>query len=168
MINGLYNLPKGGLRGRPPLELLCQIGYVMIVPFSMYLNQTAAVPWQTYFYLLLFTWQSHLIGEVMDIEPDRQSGRKTTATVLGIKNTKLVIIGIVLLEVFLLFHVFKTYIFGGMLAIGLVWLLLDLFLIYKSKNYSVGQMKLFGMLSNFVALASMGYVWYSGCLLQIP
>ena len=168
VINGLYNLPEGGLRGRPPLELLCQIGYVMIVPFSMYLNETTEVPWQTYFYLLLFAWQSHLIGEVMDIEPDRQSGRKTTATILGMKNTKLVIIAIVLVEVFLLFYVFKTYIFGGMLAIGLLWLLLDLFLIYKTKTYSVGQMKLFGLVSNLVALASMGYVWYSGCLLQIP
>ena len=136
IINGLYNLPKNGLRSRPPLELLCQIGYVLIVPFSMFLNQTAEIPWQTYFYLLLFAWQSHLIGEVMDIEPDRASGRKTTATVVGIKATKLIIIGIVVLEVFLLFTVFKTYIFGGMLALGLIWLLLDLFLIYKTETYT--------------------------------
>ena len=104
----------------------------------------------------------------MDIEPDRKSGRKTTATILGIKNTKLVIIAIVLVEVFLLFHVFKTFIFGSMLAIGCLWLLVDLFLIYKTKTYTVEQMKLFGIMSNLVALASMAYVWYSGCLLQIP
>lgn len=167
VINGLYNLPEKGLRSQPPLELLCQVGYVMVVPFSIYLNDLAPIPPLTYFYLLLFAWQSHLIGEVMDIEPDKKAGRRTTATILGMYKTKLLIIGIVLMEVLLLLIFYKAYIFGGMLAIGLIWLLLDLFIIYKNKNYTLSQMKLFGLLSNLVALASMAYVWYSGCLLQL-
>ena len=168
VINGLYNLPKNGLRSRPPLELFCQVGYVMTALFSVYINDTEQLPLETYAYLLLFAWQSHLIGEVMDIEPDRKAGRRTTATILGMKKTKLFIIGIVAVEVLLLFFVFKTYIFGSMLLGGLVWLLLDLFFIYKTKNYSLSQMKLFGLLSNVVAIVSMSYVWYSGCLLSVP
>ena len=35
MINGLYNLPENGLRSQPPLELLCQVGYLLIAPFSL-------------------------------------------------------------------------------------------------------------------------------------
>ena len=168
IINGLYNLPKHGLRSRPPLELLCQVGYVITALFSVYMNDAAHLPWQTYLYLLLFSVQSHLIGEVMDIEPDKKAGRKTTATILGMQKTKLLIISIVVVEVMLLFFVFKTYIFGGMLLCGLIWLLLDLFFIYKNKNYSLTQMKLFGMLSNVLGLVSMSYVWYSGCLLSVP
>ncbi len=168
LINTLYNLPKNGLRSKPPLELLCQVGYLLIVPFSVMLNQTGALPRQTYIYLLLFAWQSHLIGEVMDIEPDRKAGRKTTATILGMQKTKLLIIAIVFAEVAMLFGVFQTYIFGGMLALGLIWLLLDLFVIYKTQTYTLMQMKLFAYLSNIVALVSMWYVWYSGCLLKIP
>ena len=168
IINGLYNLPKNGLRSNPPWELACQIGYLLIVPMSILINEAAPLPWQTYFYLLLFAFQSHLIGEVMDINPDRQSGRRTTATILGLKRTKLLIIGIVFLEVALLFFVFKEYIFGGMLAFGLLWLIIDLAVIFKTKNYTVKQMKLFGLLSNVVAICSMAYVWYSGCLLKIP
>ncbi len=167
IINGLYNLPKHGLRSRPPLELLCQVGYVLTALFSVYMNDTTQLPWQTYFYLLLFAVQSHLIGEVMDIEPDNKAGRRTTAIILGIQKTKLLIIAIVLAEVFLLFFVFQAYIFGGMLMIGLLWLLLDLFFIYKTQNYSLTQMKLFGMMSNVVGLVSMSYVWYSGCLLTV-
>jgi len=167
VINGLYNLPKHGLRSRPPLELLCQVGYVLTALFSVFINDTAALPWQTYLYLLLFSVQSHLIGEVMDIEPDKKAGRTTTAIVLGMQKTKLLIITIVLAEVLLLFFVFQAYIFGGMLLVGLVWLLLDLFFIYKTQNYSLTQMKLFGMLSNVVGLVSMSYVWYSGCLLSV-
>ena len=168
IINGLYNLPKNGLRSNPPWELACQIGYLLIVPMSILINEAAPLPWQTYLYLLLFAFQSHLIGEVMDIIPDRQSGRRTTATILGLKKTKLLIISIVFLEVALLFFVFKEYIFGGMLAFGLLWLIIDLAVIFKTKNYTVKQMKLFGLLSNVVAICSMAYVWYSGCLLKIP
>ena len=165
IINGLYNLPKNGLRSRPPLELLCQVGYLLVAPFSILINDLSGLPWVTYFYLLLFAWQSHLIGEVMDIVPDRAAGRKTTATVIGIIKTKWLIIGIVIIEVSLLFLVFKDFIFGGLLALGLIWLLLDLLFIYKKKRYTLFQMKLFGIMSNFVAVASMAYVWWSGCLL---
>ena len=165
LINGAYNLPKHGLRSRPPFELLCQVGYIMTALFSVFINETAPLPWQTYLYLLLFAWQSHLIGEVMDIAPDKKAGRQTTATILGVQKTKLLIIGIVIVEVSMLFWVFKDFIFGGMLCIGLIWLLLDLFFIYKTKTYSLTQMKLFGAMSNVVAIASMVYVWYSGCLI---
>lgn len=167
VINAMYNLPENGLRSHPPLELLCQIGYLLIVPFSILLNDIPNIPYPTYFYLLLFAWQSHLIGEVMDIEPDRKAGRRTTATIIGTKKTKLLIIGIVFVEVLLLFIVYQDFIFGGLLALALIWLLLDLFWIYRTQTYTLTQMKLFGVLSNLVAIFSMAYVWYSGCLLQI-
>ena len=101
----------------------------------------------------------------MDIEPDRKSGRRTTATVIGIRATKLLIIFILSLEIALLVFVFKEIVFASMLSLGLVWLLIDLFVIYKLKTYSVAEMKLFGVLSNVMAIFTMAYVWYSGCLL---
>jgi len=165
LINGLYNLPGKGLRSMPPLELLCQLGYVLIVPLSAYLNNTDVVPTATYFYLFLFAIQSHLIGEVMDIEPDRAAGRVTTATKIGMRNTKLLIIMIVLMELILLITVYQEYVFAGMLGLGFIWLLIDLFFIFKLKIYTLKQMKLFGVLSNAMAITTMGYVWYSGCLM---
>lgn len=164
-INWAYNLPIKGLRSRPPFELLCQIGYLLVVPLSVLLNDTASIQPMTYCYLLLFAFQSHLIGEVMDIEPDIASGRRTTATVIGMRKTKLLIIGIVTVEVAILIFYFKAYIFGGMLGLGLCWFIADLFLIYKTNQYTLGQMKFFGFASNAVAFVTMTYVWYSGCLL---
>ena len=167
IINALYNLKENGIRSRPPFELLCQIGYLLVVPLSMLINDTAMLPWQTFIYLFLFSMQSHLIGEVMDIEPDRQSHRKTTATILGMKKTKMLIIGIVCLEVVFLFYVFKDFVFGSVLAFGLIWLLLDLLIIYRSQKYSIGQMKFFAFGSNIIAIATIAYVWYTGCLLEV-
>ena len=168
LINTLYNLPGRGLRGSPPFELLSQIGYLLVVPLSIYVNQLEQLPWQTYAYLFLFAIQSHLIGEVMDIEPDRKVGRKTTATELGMVKTKFIIIGSVTTEVLLLFTVFKEWLFGGMLAFGIVWLLVDVLIIYKNKTYTKSQMELLAKASNVIAIASIIYVWLSGCLLQIP
>jgi len=167
LVNWLYNKPVNGLRSMPPFEMLCQFGYLLVAPFSIMVNQTGQLPWQTYVYLALFAVQSHLIGEVMDIHPDREAGRKTTATVMGTRKTKLIIIAIVTAEVLLLFGVYDEYIFGGMLALALLWLLLDLFFIYKTNQYSLTQMKLFAIMSNIVAILSMSYVWYSGCLLSV-
>ncbi len=162
-----YNFPKKGFRNTPPLELFAQFGYLLVVPFSMMLNETPEVPWLTYGYLVLFAIQSQLMGEVMDIEPDRKANRKTTATQLGLKKTKILIIGIVAFEVGLLFFVYRDFIFGGMLAMGLVWLLLDLFWIFKNKTYTLFEMKLFGVGTNLIALASMIYVWWSGVLMNV-
>lgn len=164
LINGLYNLPKHGLRSKPPLELLCQIGYLLVVPLSISINNTPPMRMEAYVYLLLFAWQSHLIGEVMDIDPDREAGKKTTATVLGMRNTKLLIIGLVAIEVLMLVFIFKDLIFAAMLAAGLLWLLVDLFVLYKTKRYSLQEMKLFAYMSNAVGFVSMAYVWWSGCL----
>lgn len=160
-----YNFPKYGLRTMPGLDLAAQFGYLLVVPFSIMVNDLADLRWLTYFYLFLFAIQSQLIGEVMDITPDRKAGRTTTATTLGMRGTKALIILIVAIETVLLLFVYDDYVFGGMLGVGLIWLLLDLFVIYKTQRYTLEQMQLFGVGSNMIAFVSMAYVWWSGCLL---
>lgn len=165
LVNYLYNKPVNGLRSKPPLELLCQIGYLLIVPFSIIVNQTENLSFAAYSYLFLFCVQSHLIGEVMDIRPDKKANRKTTATAIGIFKTKLVIVSIVLAEVLLLFFCFDAFYFAIVLLFGLLWLLLDLFLINKTKIYTLKEMKFFALGSNLLGFVTIVYVWWSGCLL---
>ncbi len=130
LINYLYNLPKNGLRTRPPLELACQLGYLLIVPLSIYINQLQHISFFAYLYLFLFAMQSHLMGEVMDIKPDKTAKRRTTATHLGVVKTKVLIILIVLLELIILLFYFNEYIFTAMLGAGLIWLIVDTSLSY--------------------------------------
>ena len=164
VINYLYNLPKNGLRSRPPLELLAQIGYLLIVPLSIIINDTEQIPLFTYIYLFLFAIQSHLMGEVMDIVPDKKSGRRTTATLLGMYNTKLIIMALVLIEVLMIVIYFKDYVIAGILALGLLWLIIDLCFVFRTKEYNLKQMKLFAILSNLTAIVRMKYIWQSACL----
>jgi 4-hydroxybenzoate polyprenyltransferase len=162
-----YNFPNKGLRSMPPFEMLCQFGYVLVVPFSIYVNGVDALPWQTYAYLAMFAVQSHLMGEVMDIGPDKQAGKTTTATLIGMARTKWIIMSLVLTESIWVLYFYKDIFFAAMLFAGVIWLLLDYFVIFKNRQYTLKEMNLFGIGTNLVALASMAYVLWSGCLSEI-
>lgn len=163
----LYNHPTRGLRGRPPLDLVCQLAYLLVIPMAAWLNDAPLPPWPTLLYIALFCVQSQLMGEIMDIAPDRATGRRTTATRLGYRGTKRLLMGIVAMEVTMLFGIFGDPWLGGVLAGFLLWLLLDLAVIWRGRPYTVGEMRLFGLACNAIALATMGYVWWSACLLQL-
>lgn len=165
-MTALYNLPKRGLRGRPPLELLNQLGYLLVLPFSILLNRTGDFPWQSVGYLVLFCTHAHLMGEVMDVVPDRRAGRRTTATVMGIIPTKLAVAFLVLVESVLILAVFHDVVMGGFLAFGVLWLLGNL-LVFRDKSYTRNQFLLFGIGLNAAGFASMVWIWYAGTLSKL-
>lgn len=84
---GLYNAPRFGWKSHPPLDVLIQASYLLVFVLSSWLNHVNQLPWPTFLFGALFAMHSHVFGEVMDIGPDRFSGRRTTAT-LGSKFSK--------------------------------------------------------------------------------
>lgn len=166
LINWLYNFKPFRIKERPPFEILIQIGYVFTAFFSVLLNDLSMLPWKTILYLTLFAFQAHIAGEIMDIEPDLKSGKRTTATIIGRVNTKLIMLIILLLEVYILWAWFQDYVLAGFLLIFSIWLLLDILVFFKSKPYTVSQMKLFGIAMNVSAILSMIWILYSGKLMQ--
>ncbi len=164
LVNLLYNLPRFGWRGRPPLELINQAGYLLLLPLSVLLNETSEVSWAAVGYLVLFCTHSHLMGEVMDVIPDARAHRRTTARTLGIKATKGVILALVVLEGFLLGFRFRDWVLGGFLLLGSLWLLLDRFVLYRDRSYTRSEFRLFGLGINAAGFASMIWVWNTGTL----
>lgn len=165
-INIIYNFKPFRIKERPPFEILIQIGYVFTVFFSVLLNDLEMIPWQTILYLTLFAFQAHIAGEIMDIEPDLKAHKKTTATLIGRKNTKFLMIFLLLFESYILYFWFNDIFLSGFLAFFLVWLLFDVLVLFKEKPYSLFQMKLFGLAMNISAILSMLWVLYSGKLLH--
>ncbi len=163
---GLYNLPHAGWRGRPPLELINQLGYLLILPFSMLLNHTSFVSLFAWIYLVLFCTHSHLIGEIMDVLPDAKAGRWTSVRYLGVHQAKWVVIILVLIEALILGLHFHDLILGGCLLLGLFWLLLDLLVFYGERAYTQQEFQLFGIAINVAGFASMAWVWQTGTLLR--
>lgn len=166
-VNAAYNHPRWGFRGKPPFELLNELGVLLLVHLSVLLNGVPQLPWQSYLYLYVFTVHAHLVGEVMDLEPDRRGGRRTTALYLGRTWTKVVIIVLVAFECALLLFVFGDPVLAGILGLGLVWLLADIFILFKDRTYTVPEMRLFGIGMNFAGYGTILWALHAGTFARV-
>ncbi len=166
LVNVLYNFEPFRIKSRPPFEMLIQVAYILTAVFSSELNQVEPIPWQAVVYLSLFCFQAHLAGEIMDIEPDAMAKKITSALLLGRTNAKWLMIIILLAEVYLLSFWFQDYVLASVLGLFVLWLLLDIFVLFKSKAYTLNQMYLFGYGMNAIGLASMIWILFTGNLLN--
>lgn len=166
VVNILYNYKPFRIKERPPFEILIQVGYVFTALFSISLNNLEILPWQTLFYLTLFAFQAHIAGEIMDIEPDRLAGKKTTAVLIGRKKAKFLMLFLLLFEAYILKFWFDDWVLSSFLIVFALWLVLDIFIFFKDKPYTLIQMKIFGIAINVSAILSMIWVLYSGNLLH--
>jgi 4-hydroxybenzoate polyprenyltransferase len=165
-VNATYNARIGGLRGRPPFDLINPLGYLLVVQLAVQVAGVPAVPWQALVYLALFCLQAQLIGEVMDYWPDLASGRVTSATRLGVRPSKLIITGVVAIEAALLWFAFADWLLASMLAFGTLWLLADLLILWRDRQYTRHEYTLAGLGMNAAGLISMAWVFYTGSLLR--
>lgn len=165
-MNIAYNFKPFRLKERPPFEILIQIGYVVTALFSTELNNLPQLPWQTLVYLSLFAFQAHIAGEIMDIEPDIKAGKKTTATLLKRKKAKIIMLFLLLVEAVLVWYWFQDLVLSSFLGVFAFWLLLDVFIFFKDRPYTLKQMQFFGYAINLSAILSMIWVLYSGKLLN--
>ncbi len=166
VVNLLYNLPRAGWRGKPPLELINQVGYLLLLPLSVLLNHTPTVSWAAVGYLVLFCTHSHLMGEIMDVIPDARAHRRTSARALGVKTTKGLVLAMVIIEGLLLGINFHDWVLGGFLLVGSIWLALDLWVLYRDRPYTRGEFQLFGLGINACGFGSMAWVWCTGTLMR--
>jgi len=148
-----------------PFEILIQVGCVMTALFSLLLYERPMLPWLTMAYLCLFAFQAHIAGVIMDIEPDRKAGKKTTAAFIGRLNAKGLMLDLLLLEILILSVGFQDYVLSSFLMVFSAWLVFDIFIFFKEKPYTLAKMKLFGWAMNLSAVLSKLWVLYSGKLL---
>jgi len=164
---GLYNAPRFGWKGRAPFDVLIQASYLLVFVLSSWLNRSLQLPWQTFVFGALFAMHSHVFGEVMDIEPDRLSGRSTTATLIGRVPAKLFIAGLLTIEAALVHFYFRDWIIVGFLAIGALWFVLDAAVFWKNQPYSRSEMRLFLWGWNVAALLGIFWNWSHATLTHL-
>lgn len=164
---GLYNAPGIAWKGRPPFDVLIQSSYLLVFVLSSWLNKVQQLPWQTFLFGALFAMHSHIFGEVMDIEPDRLSGRRTTATLIGRVRAKLLIAAFMATETILVWTCFRDWIITGFLALGVLWFLFDATLLWKGQAYTPKQMRLFLWGWNAAALLGIFWNWSHSTLTQV-
>src|ERR1700730_12343675 len=155
----VYNSPPVGWKGRPPFDVLIQASYLLVFVLSSWLNHAPPLPWATFLFGALFAMHSHVFGEVMDIAPDRLSGRRTTATRIGTVGAKLLIAGFLCLESVLVYVYFRDVVIAGFLAAGVVWFVLDARILWRSHAYTPAQMRTFMWAWNATSIAGMYWNW---------
>lgn len=164
---GIYNAPRFGWKGNPPFDVLIQASYLLVFVLSSWLNNAPQLPWQTFLFAALFAMHSHVFGEVMDIEPDHLSARKTTATVIGRVRAKFLIVALLGVETLLVRVYFHDWIVAGFLALGAVWFVLDATLLWKEHKYRPKEMRLFLWGWNIAALLGILWNWAQSTLTHL-
>jgi 4-hydroxybenzoate polyprenyltransferase len=164
---GLYNAPGIAWKGRPPYDVLIQASYLLVFVLSSWLNNVPQLPWQTFLFGALFAMHSHIFGEVMDIEPDHMSGRRTTATSIGRVRAKFLIAAFLCVETVLVQIYFRDRVITGFLALGALWFLIDATLLWKNRSYRPKEMRLFLWGWNAAALLGMFWNWTHGTFTHV-
>jgi 4-hydroxybenzoate polyprenyltransferase len=162
----LYNAPRMGWKGHAPFDVLIQASYLLVFVLSSWLNHVPQLPWQTFVFGALFAMHSHVFGEVMDMEPDQLSGRRTTATQIGRVPAKLLIAGFLCLEAGIVDFSFRDPGITGFLALGALWFIVDAFFLWKSRPYRPAEMRLFMWGWNATALLGIFWNWMNGSLMK--
>lgn len=160
----VYNFPRYGLKQNPPFDILNQAGYLLVFVLSSWLNHAPQLRWPAMLFGALFGMHSHVFGEVMDLAPDRQAGRKTTATVIGAVPSKLLVSGMLAIEAILIYINYADRWITGALAFGATWFLFDALLLWRARPYSLRTMQAFMLGWNAIALGSMGWMWSNATL----
>ena len=164
---GLYNAPRFGWKGHPPFDVLIQASYLLVFVLSSWLNNVSQLPWQTFLFGALFAMHSHVFGEVMDIEPDRLSGRRTTATMIGRVRAKFLIAAFLCVEAILVRFYFRDWMVTAFLALGAVWFVLDATLLWQNRAYRPKEMRLFLWGWNIAAALGIFWNWAQGTLIHL-
>lgn len=163
---GLYNFPRYGFKNFPFVDVLNQAGYLLVFYASSAINHVPQLPWQTMLFGVMFAMHSHLLGEVMDLVPDRLAGRRTTALVIGAVPTKLLIGAFLASEALLVHHAFDDRIVTAFLACGAGWFVFDAVFL-RARHYPEWLARFFLLGWNVMAIASAWYVWSSGALTKL-
>jgi len=166
LFTAIYNFPRYGLKSHPPFDILNQAVYLLVFVLSSWLNHAPQMRWPAMLFGALFAMHSHVFGEIMDIDPDRASGRRTTGTVIGIIPSKALICALLLLEAGLVWKCFRDFWISGALLFGVLWFLFDALVLWRDRPYSLVQMRLFMMGWNAIALASIPWVWRTATLVH--
>jgi len=163
----IYNLPRYGFKGRSPLEILNQAGYLFVFLLSSWMNGVPQLRWQALLFGALFAMHSHVFGEIMDLEPDSSVGRRTTAVVIGRVRAKWLIVTFLIAEAVLIYAAFHERGLSGFLLASAVWFVLDATVLWRERPYNVAQTRFVMVAWNIIALCSIPWVWWKATMVVL-
>ena len=161
IVNATYN--SLGFKQRPVLDLLNQVGYLLIFVLASWLCSVEQLNAPAMIFSALFAMQSHLFGQIMDIEQDKFAGRRSTAVTIGVVPSKLLLSGFMFVESVIAFSFFRGPIVGVFMIAGAAFFFVDA--IFGPKKYPIQFVIAFFIGWNLICLATMHFIWQHGLFL---
>lgn len=167
LVNALYNQPPFGFKNRPILDVLNQLGYLLVFVLASWLCGVAQLNSPAMLFSGLFAMQCHVFGQLMDIEQDTAAGRRTTASLVGVRGGKVLIAAFMFAEAAVAFVWFTHIAVAGFMVAGALFFLGDAALGFKGKPYPTLFSKLFFVGWNVVVIVTAYLVWRTGIFMLV-
>jgi 4-hydroxybenzoate polyprenyltransferase len=158
LTNTTYN--NFGWKRLPALDLINQVGYLLIFVLASWLCGLDQLSAPVMIFSALFAMQSHLFGQLMDLEEDRLAGRRSTAIALGYCQAKLLLSLLMWIEAAVAAMYFQGLAVSLFMTAGALFFLGDAFV--GPKRYSVSFSKACFIAWNVIAIGTMHLVWRYG------
>lgn len=155
----LYNWPRFGFKRWPVLDLLNQAGYLLVFDIGTLINSAPSTHWTTMLFGVSFAMQSHLLGEILDLDADQLAGRRTSAILLGAVKSKFVLTAFLAWEAWLVWNFFGQRAVAVAFVAGAAWFVLDALCLFGSRAYPNWLTRFFLLGWNIVALGTLPWVW---------
>ncbi|KAF4702343.1 hypothetical protein FOZ63_012340, partial [Perkinsus olseni] len=98
-LNIVYNFKPFAFARNPPLDLLCTpAGFLLEVGFACHLNQLPLPNIGPCLFYITSSLISHLLAELLDLDCDARSGKRTTAVVIGKAYTCVLISALIFMQ----------------------------------------------------------------------
>lgn len=164
LVNALYNAPSISLKSVPGLDLLAQSGYLLVFLFSSWINDAPHLPLATLVFSAMFAMHSHLFGQIMDLEPDREAGRTTTAVRLGVLPSKALLVSLLCAEAVIIWSAYRDPWVTAFLVASAVVFCADALFLFRNRPYPKWAIVAAFVAWNVAAAASVHFMWARGTL----
>ncbi len=160
-MNACYNTI--GFKRLPVLDLLNQVGYVLIFILASWLCSVPQLNAPAMIFGAIFAMQSHLFGQLMDLDEDKKAGRKSTAVVIGVIPAKLLLVTIMVALALIAYRYFQIPVVAIFMTLGAMFFFMDM--CFGPRRYPVWFSTSFFIAWNVVVILSMHFVWKYGIFL---
>lgn len=161
LVNFTYNNLR--FKSLPVVDLLNQVGYLLIFVLASWLCDVPQLSWPAMVFSSLFAMQSHLFGQLMDLDADGKAGRRSTAILLTVTPAKSLLVAIMMTEVIIAATYFRSTLVAWFMAAGATFFLLDT--VFGPRRYPIWFTKTFFIAWNIVVLLTIHWVWRYGLFL---
>ena len=96
----------------------------------------------------------------MDIDEDRSGGRRTTAVMIGVRNSKLLLVALLVVEAAIAFTFFRGTMVSWFMLAAACFFLVDA--LVGPKRYPLFFVTAFFVAWNLIAIATMHIIWRYG------